>query len=92
MDNLATAVVTIIGAIITVAIVSVLVSRNSQTPAALSAAGGFVSRVISAAVSPGASGGAVGNPDVSAFSMPRLPGLGSSAIGANVSFNFGGYQ
>lgn len=52
MDDISKIVVAFFGGIITVAIVSVIVSRKSQAPQAISAIGGAVSRVVAAAVNP----------------------------------------
>lgn len=85
MNDLATAIVTIIGAIITVALVSVLVSPKAQTAQALNATGGFLSRVIAAAVDPASTASTNGNPARNAFSMP-LPdfGGGLAALGSGI--------
>lgn len=55
-DDLIRSMVTIATAIIGVAILAVLVSRNSQTPAVLGAAGSAFSRALSTAISPVAGG------------------------------------
>lgn len=76
MNNAVSATLAIVGGIITLAIVSVLVSRNAQTPQVFSAAGGALSNVIGAAVSPvtgaGVSGG---SSSFGAFSPASLGGL-----------------
>lgn len=79
VDQIAAAIVTIMGAIITLAIISVLVSRNANTVQAFSAAGNFYSRIIAAAVNPAATAGTNGDPSHNAFSMPGLGGLGALA-------------
>lgn len=66
----------IFGAIITLAIISVLVGRNSRAPEAIGAAGGFLSRVIGAAVSPSATAATNGNPSDNAFGMPPIASAG----------------
>lgn len=63
-DNLITGMVSIAMAIVGVAIVATLVSRNAQTPAVLGAAGDAFASAIGAAVSPVTGG--MGN-----FSRPR---------------------
>lgn len=55
-DNLINSLVTIATAIIGVAILAVLVSRNSQTPQVLSAAGSAFSKALGTALSPVAGG------------------------------------
>lgn len=52
MNNAVSAVLAIIGGAISLAIISVLVSQRSQTPAVFSSAGGAIANVIGAAVSP----------------------------------------
>lgn len=52
MNDALSALLAIVGAIITVAIISVIVSPRSQAPQVLQAGGGFLSNVIGAAVSP----------------------------------------
>jgi hypothetical protein len=51
-DAMVTAVLAIVGGVIGLAVVSVLVSKQAQTPTVLSSAGSALSNVISAAVSP----------------------------------------
>lgn len=51
-DEIIRGVVTIATAIIGVAILSVIVSRNAQTPAVIQAAGGSFAQMLGAAVSP----------------------------------------
>ncbi|MBK8189087.1 MAG: hypothetical protein IPK79_01375 [Vampirovibrionales bacterium] len=89
MEKLAGALTAILGAIIVVAIVSVLVSNKSRTPEALSAAGGFFSRVIAAAVNPANTAETNGNPELGTFSLPSIIGgasLGSGLGGGLLSF------
>jgi PRD1 phage membrane DNA delivery len=69
---LATAVVT---GIIGLAIVSVIVSRRSQTPQVIGAAGAFLSNVVAAAVSPAATAATNGDPLKATFANP-LGGIG----------------
>lgn len=82
MNNVLTAILAIVGAIITVAIISVIVSPRSQAPQVLAAGGSFLSRVISAAVDPSATAPTNGNPRLNAFSTPNIdPMLGLDDIG-----------
>jgi PRD1 phage membrane DNA delivery len=69
---LASAVVT---GIIGLAIVSVIVSRKSQTPQVIGAATSFLSNIVAAAVSPASTAATNGNPLKSTFSNP-LGGIG----------------
>jgi hypothetical protein len=52
MDEISPALIAIVSGILAVATVAVIVSRNSSAPAAISASGGLLSSVISAAVKP----------------------------------------
>lgn len=61
MDNITSSIVTILTAVIGVAILSVLVSRNSNTVGVISAGGSAFSGVLSTALSPVTSGGALVN-------------------------------
>lgn len=84
MNNLTEAAVTIGVAIVGVAILSVIVSRNSQTPAVISAFGGAFSNALGVAVSP-----------VSGASVSGLVGLGGMNLNAglgspNSLLSFGG--
>lgn len=81
MDKVLAAILTIVSAIITVAIISVLVSNRSQTSEALGAAGSFFSRVIAAAVSPSATAGTNGNPASNPFASSGIDvGAGGSLL------------
>lgn len=51
-DALATGAIAIVGGVIGLAVISVLVSRQAQTPTVLSAAGSALANVVNAAVSP----------------------------------------
>ena len=77
MNSIGPTVITVLGAVIGLAMVAVLVSRNAQTPAVLTGAGTALSSVINAAVSPVAN-----NAQGSSF------GAAGSALSAlsNVSF------
>lgn len=66
-DQLITAVVTIATAIVGVAVLAVLVSRQSNTAGVIGAGGSAFSRAIGAAVSPITGGGGYGAPIYSDF-------------------------
>ncbi len=70
MNNITESVVTILTAIIGVAILAVLVSRNSNTSGVLSSAGDAFSNVLGVAVSP-----VTGNSFGGGFSLPNLGGF-----------------
>ncbi|MDE2102816.1 MAG: hypothetical protein KGL39_36565 [Patescibacteria group bacterium] len=74
MNNITEAIVTIATAIVGVAILSVLVSRNSQTPNVLSAAGNAFSTALGAATAPVTGGGmAFPTGNLSSFGGLSLP-------------------
>lgn len=52
MNNAVSAILAIVGGVISLAIISVIVSKNAQTPQVFTAAGGALGTVIGAAVSP----------------------------------------
>lgn len=52
MNNFGAGLVAIIAAVIGLAIIAVLVSRNAQTPAVFRSAGGALASIIGAAVAP----------------------------------------
>lgn len=91
MNDLVQGILAIVGGVITVAIISVIVSKNAQTPQVLQSAGGALSTVINAAVSPvnGSTGGGNGNNGLGSFTS-----FGSLISGAsnfsNMLNNFGG--
>lgn len=61
MNSLWSGVVTIAVAIIGVAIVATLVSRNAQTPQVISSAGNAFAKALQAATGPVTGGGGIGN-------------------------------
>ena len=52
MEKLTNAIYAVVAAIITLAIVSVILSRNSQTPAVIQSIGSFLAGLVKAAVTP----------------------------------------
>lgn len=73
MKDFATVLLTIVGGILTLALVAVIVGRNSKAPQAIAATGQFVSNVIAAAVDPAATADTNGNPQRAAFTAPQIP-------------------
>lgn len=70
-ENLVTGLVTIATAIVSLAMLAVIVSKNAQTPAVIGAAGQALGSDITAAVSPVTGGGGFGG-----LTMPSLGGIG----------------
>lgn len=62
----------IFGAIVGLAILSVIISRNSQAPQVIQAGASALSNVIRAAVDPVATASTNGNPQMNAFSAPSF--------------------
>jgi len=71
MNTITESVVTILTAIVGVAILSVIVSRNSQTSEVLSSAGSAFGNILGVAVSPVTGGNSFGG----GFSLPNLGGF-----------------
>lgn len=70
MREWAGTITTIVGAIIGLAILSVIVSKRSQAPDVIQASASALSSVISAAVNPITTAATNGNPALSTFSSP----------------------
>jgi hypothetical protein len=66
------AILTIVGGILTLAIISVIVGRNSKAPQAIAATGRALSTVIASAVNPVATAATNGNPSVATYSTPQI--------------------
>lgn len=82
MNNLTEPVVTIVSGILVVAILAVLVSRNSATPSVLQAAGSAFSNALGVAVSPVSgsnftpSGAYPSATNIGSLGLASLPNLG----------------
>ena len=61
MDKIATLIMAIFGGIITLAIISVIISRQSQAPQVIQAGASALGNVVSAAVNPLPQGSSQGN-------------------------------
>jgi len=81
MHQLTAATVSVLGAIIGLAIVAVLVSKNAQTPNVIGSAGTALSSVIGAAVQP-----------VTGGSSSGLGNTSGGLLGGNTSNLFGSMQ
>lgn len=79
MDNALKAGLAVVSAILGLAMLSVIVSRRSQTPQVISAAGSTLANVISAAVSPASTAATNGNPLLGSWATPS--GAGANAVG-----------
>ncbi len=78
MNDAVSATLAIVGGVITLAIISVLVSKQAQTPAVLGAGGSALSSVIAAAVSPVTGTGSGASPGAGGGSSGNFGGLLSS--------------
>lgn len=82
MDDISKILLAFFGGIITLAIVSAIVGQKSQAPAAISAFGNSISKVVAAAVNPVSANYGYGNGG-STFSSPAsgiLSGIGSASF------------
>jgi hypothetical protein len=70
MDDLEKIILAVFGGIITLAIVSVFVGRNSRAPDVISASGAFLSNIVAAAVAPINTASTNGNLGANMFSNP----------------------
>lgn len=71
MDNVEKIIFAVFGGIITVAIISVIVGKNSKAPEAIAAAGNFLSNIVGAAVNPVHTAATNGNLGANAFTNPQ---------------------
>lgn len=78
MDNLGAALLAIFGGIITLAIVSVVVSRNARSADAIHAAGSALANVVGAAVKPLNNASNAPNNGWNLFTAPAIGGNTSS--------------
>lgn len=70
MDNLEKIILAVFGGVITIAIISTFVGKNSQAPAVIAASGTFLSNIVAAAVAPINTATTNGNLGVNTFSNP----------------------
>lgn len=82
MNNALDAALTVIAGIITVAIISVIVSKKSSAPAAIEASGKFLSGIVAAAVSPVSTSSTNGNLGANPFTNPA----GTTASAGDLSW------
>lgn len=75
MSDIGNALLAIVGGILTLAIISVIVGRNSKAPAAISATGALLSNVIAATVNPVSTAATNGNPALATFTAPQIPNI-----------------
>lgn len=73
-DDIGNALLVIFGAIITLAIVSVLVGQKSSAPAGIAAAGNALATVVAAAVAPSGNAANNGNLGANVFTSSGLAG------------------
>lgn len=78
MNDLAKGGLAIISGLFVIAIVSVIVGRNSTAPAGIAATSDALAKVIHAAVSPVTTAATNGQPLLSTFSTPATPTLNHS--------------
>lgn len=79
------AILAVTGAIVTLATISVLLSKKSNTANAITAVGGSLSKVIAAAVSPAATASTNGNLGLSSFSTTAGAGANGPSFSSVLS-------
>jgi hypothetical protein len=72
MDKIGSMIIAIFGGVITLAIVSVLISKKSSFPAAIQAGSSALANVVAAAVNPVNTASTNGNNGLTAFATPAL--------------------
>jgi hypothetical protein len=83
MDGLGKALLIIFGGVTTLALVSVVISRNSSAPAVIQAGATALASVISAATAPVATAATNGHLGTSTFTAPNLSSSLSSLFGSS---------
>lgn len=81
MDKIGQVVLAIFGGVITLAIISVIISKKSQSPQVLQAASSALANVVAAAVNPVNTAATNGNLGLTAFSTPTIPATNASPFG-----------
>lgn len=92
MNDFVSAALAIVAGVLGLSIVSVLVSKNAQTPTVINAAGSALSNVISAAVNPVTGTGTGGSSGVNSSFSAGMLGSGLSFLngaGSNLGGLFG---
>lgn len=80
MNDFGAGLAAIAGLIVSVAIISVIVSRKSGTPQLVQATGSALANVIAAAVAPAGNVPNNGNNGTNAFTLPSISNLGQMSI------------
>ncbi len=77
MDRIGQVILAIFGGVITLSIVSVIVSKSSQSPQVLQASSSALANVVAAAVNPVNTAATNGNLGLTAFSTPATQAITS---------------
>ena len=72
MDKIEAVIMAIFGSVITLAIVSVIISKKSQTPQVIQAASSALANIVAAAVNPLQTSATNGNLGNNSFSRPSI--------------------
>lgn len=92
MDRAKQVVLTVLGAIVTLAIISVVISKRSDTPQVIQAGASALGNVVAAAVSPVSTAATNGNLGLSTFTTPSQPQQGPGFLSGFLSSNpFGNF-
>lgn len=73
-------VMAIFGGVLTLAIISVIISKKSQAPQVIQASASALANVIGAAVNPVQTAGTNGNNGLSSFSTPQMSSIASGIL------------
>jgi hypothetical protein len=85
MQDVEKLVLAVFGGVITLAIISVIIGKNSKAPQAIQAISSGLANVVAAAANPVGTASTNGNPGQSTFASPQsfLGGIGSAVGSAN---------
>ena len=90
MDDISKIIFAFFGGMITIALVSVVVSRKSQAPQAIQAVSSAIGNIVAAAVNPVSANFGYGSGSQAATTPPSIPVTDSSVIGFAQSIVPGG--
>lgn len=78
MGEFSKTVLSIFGGIVTLAIISVIISKKSQAPQVIQAGSTALAKIVSAAVNPVNTAGTNGNLGLNSFTTPNIPSVSIS--------------
>lgn len=78
LDDIWKVLLAVFGGVVTLAIISVIISKKSQTPQVIQSASSALANIVAAAVNPANTAATNGNLGASVFSTPNVLPLGQS--------------